>query len=78
MDVFSGRRHLCPLVLCWICCESNVEVVPVWVRGFRSSLSMWVFAGCHGGAVTGWRELALIIFERLTALQDRESRVIYL
>lgn len=70
---FQGEGTSCPPVLCWICCESSVEVVPVWVRGFRSSLRMWVFAGCCGGVVPGWRELALIIFERLTALQDRKS-----
>lgn len=53
MDVFPGRRHLCPLVLCWICCERNIEVVLVWVMGSGSSLRMWVLAGCHGGVVPG-------------------------
>lgn len=54
-------------------------MVLVWVMGFRSSLRMWMFVGCHGGVVpgSGKRRLegagSVIIFERLTALQDRKG-----
>lgn len=76
---FQGEGISFPLVLCWISSERNVKVVLVWVMGFRSSLRMWVFAGCHGGVVPGSGKQRLegagsvIIFERLTALQDRKG-----
>lgn len=61
---FQGEGISFPLVLCWICCEGSVKVVLVWVMVLRSSLRMWVFAGCHGGVVQAqgskdWRELPL-------------------
>lgn len=47
--------------------------------GFWVSLGVWVFTGCHGRVVAGSGKQRLegagsaIIFERLTALQDRNS-----